>query len=131
MTQHPAIFRYIRAARAFNENDLATAKEFFNDEIVYRVPGRSPIAGEYRGIDEYSKLLQRLKELTGGESTIEPKIVLADDKSLVVYGHVIAKRGGKRYDNDQAYLFRLGNDGKAIEGRVNPVDLYAFDEFWS
>ncbi len=106
-------------------------EEFFNDDIVYLVLGRSPIAGEYRGIEEYYRFLQRLKGLIGGESIIEPRVVLADNKSLVVYGRVRTRRKVKSYDNDQAYLFRLGNDGKVIEGRVIPVDLYAFDEFWS
>ena len=46
--QHPNIISYMRGIQAFNENDLDTAKKFFSEDIVYRIPGRNPIAGEYR-----------------------------------------------------------------------------------
>jgi hypothetical protein len=44
--QHPNVLHYIRGIQAFNENDLNTVKEIFSENIVYRVTGRSLIAGE-------------------------------------------------------------------------------------
>jgi len=129
--QHPNVIRYMRGIQAFNENDLDTVKEIFSEDIVYRIAGRSPIAGEYRGLDEFGEALRRVKELSGGTIAFEPEVVLADDKSLVVYGRATAEREGKRLDIDHAYLYRFGDHGKVIEGRTIPVDLYAFDEFWS
>jgi len=49
----------------------------------------------------------------------------------MVYGHATAQREGKTLDIDHAYLYRFDHEGKIIEGRTIPVDLYAFDEFWS
>jgi ketosteroid isomerase-like protein len=129
--QHPNIIRYMRGIRAFNENDIATAMEVFSKDIVYRIAGRSPIGGEYRGFDEFGRALRRFRELSGGTLVVEPKVVLADDKALMVYAHVTAEREGKKIDIDHAYLYLFNDDGKVIEGRVAPVDLYAFDEFWS
>jgi len=35
--QHPNILRYMRGIKAFNENDLNTAKETFSENVVYRI----------------------------------------------------------------------------------------------
>lgn len=129
--QHPNVLRYMRVIRAFNENDLDTVKETCSENIVYRIAGRSPIAGEYRGIEQFGKALQLVKELSGGTITFEPKVILADDKHVMVYGRATAQREGKTLDIDHAYLYGFGDEGKLIEGRTIPVDLYAFDEFWS
>lgn len=120
----------MRSVQAFNDNDLETTKEFFREDVVWRVPGRSPIAGEYHGLDEVGTFLQQVRDLTS-EATIEPDVILADDRSVMVHARVSGKREGKRYDNDQAYLCRLDDEGKVFEVRVIPVDLYAYDEFWS
>ena len=55
--QHPNVLRYRDALRAFNNNELETAKNAFSSDVVYRFPGRSPIAGEYRGIEQFFKVL--------------------------------------------------------------------------
>ena len=129
--QHPNVLHYIRAIQAFNENDLNTVKETTSENIVYRIAGRSPLAGEYRGIEQFGKVLQLAKELSDDTIAFEPKVVLADDEYVMVYGRATAKREGKILDIDHAYLYRFDDNGKFVEGRTIPVDLYTFDEFWS
>jgi ketosteroid isomerase-like protein len=129
--QHSNVLHYIRAIQAFNENDLNTVKETTSENVAYRIAGRSPLAGEYRGIEQFGKVLQLAKELSGGTIAFEPKVILADDEYVMVYGRAKAKRGEKTLDIDHAYLYRFDDDGKFVEGRTIPVDLYAFDEFWS
>lgn len=72
--QHPNVLRYLRVIRAFNENDLDTVKELCSENIVYRIAGRSPVAGEYRGIEQFGKVLQLVKELSGGIIAFEPQV---------------------------------------------------------
>ena len=129
--QHPNVTQYIRVIRAFNENDINTITETCNENIIYRIAGKGPLAGEYRGIEQFGKALQLAKELSGGTITFEPKVILADDKHVMVYGHATAEREGKALDIDHAYLYRFNDEGRLVEGRTIPVDLYAFDEFWS
>jgi ketosteroid isomerase-like protein len=131
VNEHPNIQRYIYTIRAFNENDLDAGSKYCSENIVYRIAGRSPIAGEYRGIVQFDKALKLVKELSGGTIKFAPQIVLADDQAVMVYGHATAQREGKTLDIDHAYLYRFNEEGKIIEGRTIPVDLYAFDEFWS
>jgi ketosteroid isomerase-like protein len=131
--QHPNIFRYMRGIQEFNENDLNNSIETltFSENIVYRIAGKSPIAGEHRGIEQFTRLLQLVKELSDGTIAFNPQVVLADDRTVMAYGRATAKRKGKTLNIDHAYLYRLDEEGKIIEGRTIPVDLYAFDEFWS
>ena len=73
--QHPNILRYMRSVRAFNENDLNTVLEIFSENVVYRIPGRSPLAGEYHGVEQFGRALQLVKELSRGTASIEPQVV--------------------------------------------------------
>ena len=92
--QHPNVLRYIRVIRAFNENDLNTVKETCSENVVYRIAGRSPIAGEYRGIEQFGNALQLAKQLSGGTIAFKPKVILADDKHVMVYGRATANVNG-------------------------------------
>jgi ketosteroid isomerase-like protein len=129
--QHPNILRYRNALQAFNDNELDTAKGAFSKDMVYQFPGRSPIAGEYRGIEQFFKVLHLMKDMTTGTLMIEPQTVMANDEAVIVYARVTAQREGKTLDLDQVNLYRFNEDGIIFEGRIIPVDLYAFDEFWS
>jgi ketosteroid isomerase-like protein len=129
--QHPNALRYKDALQAFNDNKLDTAKKAFSKDIVYQFPGRSPLAGEYRGIEQFFRVLHLMKDMTAGTLTIKPKIIMANDEGVMVYAHATAQRKGKTLDIDQVNLYRFNEDGIIFEGRIIPVDLYAFDEFWS
>ena len=127
--QHPNVLRYMYTIRAFNDNDLDAASKYCSENIVYRIAGRSQIAGEYRGIEQFDKALKLVKELSGGTIKFESQVVLADDHAVMVYGHATAQRIDKTLDIDHAYLYLFNEEGKIIEGRTIPVDMYAFDEF--
>lgn len=129
--QHPNVQHYLYTVRAFNDNDIDAASKYCSENIVYRIAGKSLIAGEYRGIEQFDKALKLVKELSGDTIKFEPQLVLADDKAVMVYGHATAQREGKTLDIDHTYLYLFNKEGKIIEGRTIPVDLYAFDEFWS
>jgi ketosteroid isomerase-like protein len=129
--QHPNIMRYMHMIQAFNKNNLEAANKYCSENIVYNIAGNSLIAGEYRGIKQFDKALKLVKELSGGTIKFEPQVVLADDKAVMVYGHATAQRDDKTLDIDHAYLYRFNEEGRIIEGRTIPVDLYAFDDFWS
>ena len=129
--QHPNLMRYMQTIQAFNNNDLDAGSKYCDENIVYRIAGRSQIAGEYRGIEQFDKALKLVKELSGGTIKFEPQVVLANDKAVMVYGHATAQREGKTLNIEHAYLYRFNEEGKIFEGRTIPIDLYAFDEFWS
>ena len=55
----------------------------------------------------------------------------ADDRALMVYGRATAEGEGEKLDIDHAYRYLINDEGKVVEGRTIPADLYAFDDFSS
>ncbi len=116
---------------AFNRNDLRTAATFVTDDIVYTIRGRSTLSGTYRGYAAFASVIERIKQLTGGTMTVKPEVVLADGENIMMYLQVSGARpDGRRYESQQAYLYRL-RDGKLAEGQTIPVDQHAFEQFFA
>lgn len=127
---HPNVTTYLQAIDAFNRDDLAAVHDHVRSDVVYRIPGRSPVAGEFHGIDGFAEILRRLRDESGGTIALEPLTVLADDQDLIARCRVTADRGGKRLDTENCYAFRFV-DGKLAEGTVFVSDPHHVDEFWS
>ena len=66
---HPNVLTYLAAIDAFNRNDLTAIAEYVRADFVYRIPGRSRIAGQFHGIDGFVEALTRLRDESDG--TIE------------------------------------------------------------
>jgi ketosteroid isomerase-like protein len=114
---------------AFNRNDINAAADGMSEDVVYIIRGRSTVSGTYRGRQDFADALRRIQQLTNGTMAGKPEVVLSDGDNIMMYMHVTGNRpDGRRYDNDQAYLYRF-RDGKLIEGQTIPVDQHAFAEF--
>lgn len=127
---HPNVVAYRRMIAGFNQNDLGAVAELVDPDIAYVIPGRSPLACETRGLDAHLAALKLARERSGGTLKLEPRAVAADGDYLVVWGRITAEREGRTLDCDHCVMYRFKN-GKIVEGRTVPIDLYAFDEFWS
>jgi ketosteroid isomerase-like protein len=126
---HPNIATYLAAITAFNANDLDAVADHVSSDVVYRIPGRSIIAGEYHGIDGFAEILTRLREESGGTLQLSPLAVLADDDNLIARARVTARRPGKRLDTEHCYAFRF-IDAKLAHGQVFVSDPVHVDDFW-
>jgi ketosteroid isomerase-like protein len=126
---HPNAELVSRGYEAFGRGDLDTVMTLFADDIVWHVPGRSPIAGEYHGKDGVLAFFGKLMEETGGTFRLSVHDVAATDRHAlaIIDGH--AERHGKSYDFHAIHVWHL-RDGKAEVFRGVPIDAYADDEFW-
>ena len=127
---HPNVAAYKRMIAAFNANDLGAVEALVDPGLEYTLPGNSPLACRTRGVTPHLQMLKAARELSGGTLRLEPRAVAADGDYLVVWGRITAQRAGKHLDSDHCVMYRFSN-GKIVEGRTVPVDLYAFDAFWS
>jgi hypothetical protein len=55
-----------RGYEAFNNADVETLREVFADTTIFHEPGRSPISGDYEGLDQVLGFFGTLIELSGG-----------------------------------------------------------------
>lgn len=128
---HPNIEVLKKAYDAFNAGDFDTLRGVFADGVVGHAPGKSPLSGDYKGVDEIFQLFTKLGELSGGTLKVEPHTILADDEHGVVLSFESAQREGKRLDGMQEIEIFHFTDGKISEFWTTTLDQYTEDEFWS
>jgi len=120
-----------RAYAAFAAGDLDTVKAVFHPNIVWHVSGTSPLAGDYKGIDEVLGFLVKMFTETNGTFTNIPKDVIANDGATVVIGQVHAERNGKTIDAEQVAIYRADAEGKVTEATFYSDDTTQFDTFFA
>jgi uncharacterized protein len=100
------------------------------DDVTWHVPGRSAIAGTYRGMEEVLRYFAARRDLSRATFRIEIHDVLANDERAVILAGGQAERDGKRLVWETVGVFRVAG-GKIEEGSLLPFDQYVFDEIWS
>jgi ketosteroid isomerase-like protein len=98
--------------------------------VAWHVPGRSALAGDYRGRAEVLRYFARRRELARGTFQIEVRGVLADDERAVILAGGQLRCAGKTFAWDTVGVFRVAA-GLIAECWVVPYDQYAFDHIWS
>ena len=127
---HPNVLTYLAAIAAFNRNDLRAVRDLVQPDFVYRIPGRSVVAGEFHGIDGFDYVLTKLREESAGTIELTPLAVMADHDNLIARARVTAERAGKRLDTENCYAFRFV-DGKVADGQVFVSEPEVVDAFWN
>lgn len=110
--------------------DDTSLADLFADDIVWHVPGRSTISGDYRGKEQVMEYVRLRRELGAGTFEIDVQDVLANDQYGLVIARGTAARKGKIWEWRAHGLYRF-RDGLIAECWVLPEDQYLFDEVWS
>jgi hypothetical protein len=114
---------------AFSKGDMQTVNELFADGIVWHVPGKSQLSGDYTGKDQVFGFFGKLVEMTGGTFSLEIHDVLANDEHAIVLAESHGERDGKTLDDRSVHVLHV-SDGKVTEFWGYGGDQYAVDEFW-
>lgn len=115
---------------AFAKGDVETVLARFDEGIVWHVPGRSALAGDYHGHQGVMEFFGKLVEMTGGSFRLELHDVLATDDHVVALVRGTAERNGTARTSNNAHVWHV-SDGKATEFWGLSEDPYGDDEFWS
>jgi ketosteroid isomerase-like protein len=114
---------------AFNAKDIPTLVSMFSPEVVQHVPGTSPVAGEYRGIEAVLGYYGKLGQLTDGSLRADLIDVHGDGAGHVNAVHqVTATRNGVTRVSRGSILFTF-RDGKATDLLELHGDLAGDDAF--
>jgi ketosteroid isomerase-like protein len=117
--------------RAFGSGDLgALQSQFLAGDVVWHVPGRGPLAGDYQGIAEVIALFGKISELSGGTARFTLHDVLANGNHMISLATITAERAGKQYQDKLVHVMQV-HDGKATEVWTYAADPFAAEEFWS
>jgi uncharacterized protein len=112
---------------AQTRGDVEAFAGYFTDDVVVHVPGKSSLAGVYKGKDQFLDLFQRFLERTP-EYTFESHAYLADDEHGVTLQFSHHKRGDQTLDSNDTFVCHF-RDGKISEFWLFSEDLEAVDAF--
>jgi hypothetical protein len=119
-----------RTYQDFESGDLDLLGVVMAQEVIWHEPGRSSLAGDYKGPEEVLGFLGELKALSSGTFKIEVLDVLSEPERAVVLQRETAMRNHKILDVIAAVEFEIHRE-KITEVTVYQHDTYAFDEFWA
>ena len=119
-----------RAYVAFSRGDLQGAIATFAADIFWHVPGRGPLARDYRGHAEVLDFFGRFMTLSNGTFRMRVDDVLAQGDRVVVLCTASAQRGGRHWSSPEVHVWTM-KDGKATVFWEYQGDQQAEDEFWS
>lgn len=118
------------AMAAFSRGDVeAFGDILIADEVVWHWPGRSSVAGDYRGREATLELLRGFRRLTEDRLHIEPLDILEGETYLMSFTHVTAEQEGRSLDVVMADAMRFGEDGRVVEFWTLSNDQKAVDSF--
>jgi uncharacterized protein len=115
---------------AFSRGDIQNVFALLAEDILWHVPGRGPLSGNYRGHAEVLGFFQHFMALSGGTFRIEIDNILAQDDQVVVLCTQSAQRGGHGWSSRQVEVWTV-KDGRAAVFWQYQGDQQAEDEFWS
>lgn len=114
---------------AIAEGDRDAVREMLADDVVWKVHGQHPLAGEYQGPDAALDYLAKLGERVDDLSSTLKRIFVNEDGAVLVH-HAVGARGAKRLEVD-IMLMLLVRDGQVIVADSVPTDQAASDRFWT
>lgn len=112
---------------AYSTGNPEAIRRFLAEDIVWRIPGHHPLAGEKRGPDEVVAFFAGLAK---GRFQAEP-IFFQAEGDLVVDIHRGWSNVGSSTEIDQLYalMFRI-EDGKIVEATNFLTDMHQSDAFY-
>lgn len=127
LTEHPniALLRRIYA------RDRDTFFRMLTPDYLCHTPGASPVAGTVQGAEGMRGHIEQGQELSGGTFRVAHQgFFLADDHWGMVPVRLSGLRRGRTLDMAAFGIWRFV-DGRIAEHWENPLDIPAFDAFWS
>jgi len=112
------------------EAEVDEVSGLLSDEIVWHVPGRNAIAGDYRGKREVLDYFARRRDKARGSFRIEVRRVLADEEFVIQLAGGQAEIDGNLHEWETVGVYRVAN-GRIAECWLVPFDQLAFDEIWA
>lgn len=119
-----------RQAEMYAGGPVEPVAELLAESVVWRVPGKSPIAGEHRGVDAVLEYFVKRRELASATMKMHPGEVLADEEAVVQLVDGTAQLRGEEIRWRTVGVYRV-EGGRIREVWLIPLDLDLFDRIWA
>ena len=117
-----------RMVDALQRSHANAIGELVSDDVAYHFPGRSPVAGTYRGRAEVLGLFAAFGQMLDGPARFDTHDIVASEAHVVEFASYEASRGGRTFRWNAMRTYHVGED-RITEIWLAIDDLYAFDAF--
>jgi ketosteroid isomerase-like protein len=104
--------------------------ELLAEEIVWHVPGGSPIAGDHRGVEQVAAYFEKRRRIAAATMSMRPGETISDGDAVAQFVEGSAVLDGERVTWLTIGVYRLDGD-RIREVWLVPLDLERFDRVWS
>ena len=111
------------------EDVAAELRPLLTEDVAWHVPGRSAIAGDYRGLEAVLAYFARRRDYARGSFRVTPRGMLAEDERVIHFADGDALIDGRRRYWRTVGIFRI-RGARIAECWLLPFDQYEFDEIW-
>ena len=119
-----------RQREMYAGGDLAAVGVLLAEDVLWHVPGTSPIAGDYRGREAVTGYFRLRRELGGGAIRVAKRGQAHHEEALVQLADGRAPLGGREVVWRTAGVYRVA-DGRIAEAWLVPLDQEYFDRVWA
>jgi len=113
---------------ALQRADVNAIGELLTDDVVYHFPGRSSVAGTYRGRAEVLGLFAAFRQMLDGPPRFDTHDVVASEAHVVEFASYEALRAGRTLRWNATRTYHVA-DERITEIWLAIDDLYAFDAY--
>jgi uncharacterized protein len=106
-----------QAYEAIDAGDHDTLRGLLADDVVWHVPGRSPLAGDHPGVEAVLGLFARIYNLTEGTYRVEIDDAIADEAHAVLLTRTSSRLAGAEFSDDGVQVVRVA-DGLLADVRT-------------
>lgn len=108
--------------------DVDELRRVIAPDAVWRMYGRSPLAGDHVGIEAILSFMAHTGELAD-ELESDLLEVFSNEGGAILRYSVRANRGGRILDIQHLFMIRI-REGRIVEGVFAPIDQERYDRFW-
>ena len=109
---------------------MTTAAALLAPGVVLHVPGRHPLAGDYRGLEGLGRFAALSSAVATGGTHVSVLDVMAGDGHVAALCRVDARRSGSEpLENRTVHLARF-EAGRIAEVWYHNFDQHTVDAFW-
>jgi uncharacterized protein len=112
---------------AFIAGDMEWMNEHLHENVVWHVPGKNQLSGDYRGREAVLGFFAKSVEIALPEFDIHD-VTASEDHVVALYTLTSRKPDGSEFTSKNAQVFHIDN-GQALEAWTLDEDLEGFDRF--
>ena len=121
-----------RQAEMYAGGAVDPVVELLAEDVVWHVPGRSPLAGDHRGTAAVVEYFEKRRRLADATMRMHPGKVISEGDAVAQFVTGTAVLGGESVSWQTIGAYRVDAEQRRIqEVWLVPLDAGLFDRIWS